>query len=347
MHSTIDVTQSERQLIGVGDGTISASALLNQLDREMTRESAGGFQPLGFEPLDRTLGGGLRPNDLLVIAGRPGVGKTVVSLQLARNLALSGGTVAYACYEHDSWTLLSRLLALEIGTLGVSPSSWYRPDGVRSLLDDVVRGTVSLTAVEADPLFRAARSRLSEYADRLHFIQGSPSHTGIDQLNEAISRLDSGPTTLFVDYLQKVASTSSKVSHLDHVASVAAGLKEIALQWSLSVVAIAAIGGNGLSKRRVHLPHLDGAVAVGYDADVVIMMNDKRQIVSSTNLLYTTEQADRFRQRVVFTIEKNRSGIAPVDLEFTKDFEHFRFDPSGSYVAEQLIEDGEHDDFRT
>ena len=99
-------------------------------------------------------------------------------------------------------------------------------------------------------------------------------------------------------------------------------------------------------KRRVHLPHLDAAVAVGYDADVVIMLNDKRHIVSSNNLMYTTEQSERFRQRVVFSIEKNRVGIAPVDVEFTKDFEHFRFDPAGSYVAEQLIEDGEHDDFR-
>ncbi len=96
-----------------------------------------------------------------------------------------------------------------------------------------------------------------------------------------------------------------------------------------------------------HLAHLDAAVAVGYDSDVVILMNDKRSIVAANQISNTLGQAERFRQRVVFTVEKNRGEIAPVDVEFSKDFEHFRFDPSGSYVAEQLIEDGEHDDFRS
>jgi replicative DNA helicase len=87
-------------------------------------------------------------------------------------------------------------------------------------------------------------------------------------------------------------------------------------------------------------------VAIGYDADVVIMLNDKRPIVAPNQIMNTLDQSERLRQRVVFTIEKNRGGVAPVSLEFVKDFEHFRFDPRGSYVAEQLIEDGEQEDFR-
>ena len=119
------------------------------------------------------------------------------------------------------------------------------------------------------------------------------------------------------------------------------------LKSAFSVVAVSAISSAGLMRRRTHLAHLDAAVAVGYDSDVVILMNDKRSIVSANQISDTLDQANRFRQRVVFTVEKNRGGIAPVDVEFVKDFEHFRFDPAGSYVAEQLIEDGEHDDFRS
>ena len=332
----IDASSSLLELLRLLDnGTRGASA-------QRTR-----VQPLGFDPLDRVLGGGLRIHDLLVLAGRPGVGKTVVTLQMARNLALQGTTVVFACYEHDPWTLLIRLLAMEIGEVSVPHTTWYRMDGVRSLLDDVISGRVALASASSDPLLRAARARVEEYAHRLHLVRAAPSRTGLAELAQLVTDLQVGPTVLFVDYLQKVRPAENTTSHIEHVGQVTAGLKEISLSSPISVVAIAAIGGLGLLKRRVHLPHLDTAVAVGYDADVVIMLNDKRHIVSSNNLTHTTEQAERFRHRVVFTIEKNRGGIAPVDLEFAKDFEHFRFDPVGSYVAEQLIEDGEHDDFRS
>jgi replicative DNA helicase len=341
---TDDNAKYQRKISGMSD----AASLLAFLDGGGRDKSARSIAvlPLGFNPLDRVLGGGLRTHDLLVLAGRPGVGKTVATLQMARNLALSGSNVVFACYEHDSWTLLTRLLAMEIGMVAVPHTTWYRMDGVRSLLDDVISGRVTLASASGDPLLRAARARIDEYAHRLHFVNAVPSATGLDELKRTVSSLVLGPTVLFVDYLQKVRPSSVTISHLEHIGEVTAGLKELALALPLSVVAVAAIGGPGLMKRRIHLPHLDAAVAVAYDADVVLMLNDKRSIVSTNNLTGTLEQAQRFRQRVVFSVEKNRGGVAQVDVEFDKDFEHFRFDPDGSYVAEQLIEDGEHDDFR-
>ena len=341
----IDLAESKRD-----HEVTDTASLLALLDRGISSVANGvRVQPLGFEPLDRVLGGGLRVHDMLVIAGRPGVGKTIVTLQMARNLALQGTNVVFACYEHDSWTLLTRLLAMEIGAVQVPHTSWYRMDGVRSLLDDVISGRMSLASTSGDPVMRAARARVDEYAHRLHLVKATPSATGLTHLAQVVADVhdgSTGSTVLFVDYLQKVRPHENTTSHVEHVGQVTAGLKEISLASSVSVVAVAAVGSPGLLKRRAHLPHLDAAVAVGYDADVVIMLNDKRHIVSANNLMHTTEQSERFRQRVVFSIEKNRGGIAPVDVEFTKDFEHFRFDPAGSYVAEQLIEDGEHDDFR-
>lgn len=215
------------------------------------------------------------------------------------------------------------------------------------MLDEVISGRVSLASVCSDPVLRAAVSRLNSYADRLHFVEASPSSTSVEGLEKTVAKLREGPTTLFIDYLQKVFVKDANKSYSEHVGLITAGLKEMSIQRSISVVAIAAIGDHGLYKRRTHLPDLDAAVAVGYDADVIIMLNDKRPIVSSHNLSYTTDQEDRFRQRIVFTVAKNRGGIAPIDLEFTKDFEHFRFDPEGSFVTEQLIEDREHDDLRS
>ena len=220
-------------------------------------------------------------------------------------------------------------------------------DGVRSLLEDVMGGHVSLSSAAADPMMRAARARVDEYAFRLHFVRAAPSETGLAELRSYVDRVQDDATVLFVDYLQKVKPDDSVKTHLEHMTNVTAGLKEASLAGNFSVVAVGAISGAGLMRRRAHLAHLDSAVAVGYDSDVVILLNDKRSLIAENRMMHTLEETDRLRRRVVFTVEKNRMGIAPIDLEFVKDFEHFRFEPAGNYVAEQLIEDGEHDDFRT
>ena len=239
------------------------------------------FLPLGFMPLDRLLGGGLRPHDLLVVAGRPGIGKTIATLQMARNLALGGVTVVFACYEHDPHTLLARLLAMEIGSVRSPHSDWYRLDGISNLLDDMVAGHSSIASASSDPLVRAARSLLDEYAHRLHLVRASSSDTGLEELRIIVEQVRSGPTVLFVDYLQKVRPPHQTVTHLEHVAHVTAGLKEASLKAAFSVVAVSAISSVGLSRRRVHLAHLDAATAVGFDSDVVILLNEKRSIVAA------------------------------------------------------------------
>src|SRR5262249_45689295 len=93
----------------------SLTAVLGDLDRalrdgEMRRRRA---IPTGFDPLDRTIAGGLKPGELLLVGGAQGLGKTTLTLQMARNMAAGGARVLYVCYEHDERFLLTRLLALE------------------------------------------------------------------------------------------------------------------------------------------------------------------------------------------------------------------------------------------
>ena len=349
--TTIDLIPPESPALdapGFGS-TASVATLLDGLDRNApVRVGARSHAlPLGFDPLDRVLGGGLRHHDLLIMAGRPGVGKTIAALQMARNVALRGNTSVFACYEHHPSSLLARLLALEIGSLDAPLTNWYRMDGVRNLLEAIVAGDTALSSTADDPIMRAALSRLNEYAHRLHFVRAAPSETGVEELGRVLDQVDERSTVLFVDYLQKVRPHDETATHTEHVSRVTAGLKEIALGSQCAVVAISAVGAGGLLRRRAHLAHLDGAVAVGYDADVVILLNDKRSIVAKNRMANTLEQSDSFRHRVVFTVEKNRGGIAPVNVEFVKDFERFRFLPVGGYVNEQLIEDGDDDDFRS
>ncbi len=340
--TTIDLIAIDADRVAVGRSPVSQSTslrhLLDNLDAGDVAVDHAGIQPLGFDPLDRVLGGGLHLHDLMVVAGRPGIGKTVAVLQMARNLARSGSTVVFACFEHDAAALLARLLALEIGGVKVAHTDWYRMDGVRSRLDQVMAGRASLASLSIDPLLRAARACVDEYADSLHIVQAAPSKTGVAELAQIVDRVRSGPTVLCVDYLQKVRATQ-KMGHADHVSEVMADLRELSLETQTSIIAIAALSGTGLNRRRVHLAHLDTAASVAYDADVVLVLEEKARIVAANQLANTTDQADRFARRVVFTVEKNRGGVAPIDLEFVKDYEHFRFDPAGGFVQEQLVND--------
>ncbi|MGH8875476.1 MAG: hypothetical protein ACRDVM_09545 [Acidimicrobiia bacterium] len=78
---------------------------------------------------------------------------------------------------------------------------------------------------------------------------------------------------------------------------------------------------------------------MAYEADVVVVLNDKWDVVSKNHLAYDRAAAEAHKHVVVFTVEKNREGVAGVDLEFGKDFEHYRFDPAGRYVSEQLVDE--------
>jgi replicative DNA helicase len=94
----------------------SAIEVLVDLNDKVTSGRVGEYQPvpLGFTPMDKTIGGGMRAGELLLIGGAQGTGKTTMALQMARNVASGGqANVLYICFEHDELYLLNRLIAAE------------------------------------------------------------------------------------------------------------------------------------------------------------------------------------------------------------------------------------------
>ena len=78
---------------------------------------------------------------------------------------------------------------------------------------------------------------------------------------------------------------------------------------------------------------------MAYEPDVVLILNDKFDVVARHHLVYDLGNAERFRGWVVLTIEKNRGGLNGVDLEFRKRFEQSRFEVGGQRVDEQLVDE--------
>lgn len=344
------------------DATASRSA--GNLDRrsaaitisELLEEIDDGYHDLnakpwhtGFEVLDRTIGGGLFPGDMVILAGLPGVGKTVLSLQMARNLARAGTPVTYVCFEHESADLLRRLLVLEarealLSTPRSVGGSWYRSEAVPDVLRHgrnsapggsgaAVGSLRPLSVLQEDPALGIARETMDTYAGHFTLVSARPGTGSMERITAlAAAMQQSGAGVLFIDYLQKI-----EVNWESEIGSVSAALKDVAMRFGVSVVAVAAIDGSEMSHKRLHINHLSDRGSVAYDADTVLLMNDKFRIIHPTNRPETTAAIQQMHTTVVITVEKCRRAAAPSDVQLVKDFGSFRFESDSSFVQERLI----------
>src|SRR5688572_19023207 len=123
-----------------------------------------------MDVLDQVLEGGIRPHDLTLVGGTPGVGKTIVTLQWARHIAMNGGTALYVCYEHDHADLMARLMSLELGMLA-DTEPLADVERLKTQLTHAANGMAQLSdVIAAEPLAKQVYERLESYADRLHLV---------------------------------------------------------------------------------------------------------------------------------------------------------------------------------
>ncbi len=309
--------------------------LLAQIEDEgMMRSQA---LPTGFNPLDAMLGGGLHPHDLTLLAGKPSVGKTVATLQWARHVAVNGGHVAYVSYEHSEQSLLGRLLNLQLSETPTHADE-TATETLRRRIKAWVAGRIPFEELVAThPAMEASVEELMSYSSRMFLIQGSAVTTDIHELSSVARHVVGPGGLLIVDYLQKVPLEGG--ASLDRAPEVSSALKEIAMSDHVAVLAIAAVGMDGLGQRRIRPEHLASNAPLVHEADCAIVMNEKAPAISRVHTAFDGRQIDEAKQWTLFTIEKHRDGPADVDLEFAKDFEFFRFNPEGGFVAEHLIDD--------
>jgi replicative DNA helicase len=321
----------------------SALATLAEL-HQLTHLTRHAVVPTGFDPLDEVLAGGIRPGEVVLVGGKPGVGKTVASLQWARSMAQRGIVAVYLSYEHDEVTLLTRLLSCEFGELIASASpgqASLRHTELQARIRDVAAGAITLRdALDSDPLLAQAHRHLAAYADRLVLVTGSGAHTDINAIGDVTRGFEGQPIALFVDYVQKVPVFPAVPVESERIGCAFESLKQLALDQKLAVVAIAAADQGGLDARRLHSRHFRGSTALAYEADAIVVLNEKLAVVSRVHVAYSPNRAEEFDRQIVFSVEKNRNGTPDVDLEFEKDFSHYRFHPRGRWVSERLWSEG-------
>jgi hypothetical protein len=82
-----------------------------------------------------------------------------------------------------------------------------------------------------------------------------------------------------------------------------------------------------------------GSSALVYEAYIALVLNEKSRALSKRHLAYDALRAQQAERYVVVSLEKNRNGAADLDMEFAKDFAHFAFDPQGTFLTENLVDD--------
>ncbi len=300
--------------------------------------------PTGFDRLDRVLRGGVRSGELVLVAGSQGQGKTTFGLQVLRAAVAAGHSAVFFSFEHESHTLLERLLAMEAAYAGQAADDGVAPADVakiRRVFEDVdSTGRTLEQALAHLPHASAALTAVDQYGSRLHVHESTPA-TDVDVLRSVIldvARETGEPPLVLVDYLQKVHGTGADEE--ERTTHVVEALKDLALEAGVPIVAISAADKEILGAgRRLRTEHLRGSSALAYESDVVLVLSDKADIVSREHLVHDLTSHERFRQWTVVTVEKNRHGEDHVELEFQKDFAHGRFVPVGQDVQERLIEE--------
>jgi replicative DNA helicase len=324
----------------------SVAEILRTIHDETEKGITSGFKcyATGFDILDKTIAGA-SAKELILVGGAQGVGKTILAMQIARNIAASRQAhCLYVCYEHDTNYLFKRLVPLEsINPVGVTPFDQGLTE--RDVIDGIMKASEGhvgfIDLLRNSHRGKMVLDKLEKYKDRLHFFKGNSVKTTLQSIRSMVleARAAYGDVVLFVDYLQKVPVFPEPPSEEEKVTYITQGLKDLALSAEIPIFAIVAADREGLKAQRLHIFHLRGSSAIDYEADICLILNDKSKIISKTNVIYNPSKMVEFQQWVICTVEKNRTGQKMVDLEFKKHFKYFCFDPRGQLVQETLIDE--------
>ncbi|MBS1272098.1 MAG: Replicative DNA helicase [Candidatus Marinimicrobia bacterium] len=279
---------------------------------ESFHEMQGGVTGIatGFADLDG-MTSGFQPADLIIIAGRPSMGKTAFALNIARNIALNTGTgVGIFSLEMANYQLAMRLLCSEARVSSHLLRTGRLPKALYSNLSRVV----------------------GKLADAPIFIDDTPS-LPILELRAKARRLKTEHDIgmIVVDYLQLMRGPKSAESRQQEISEISRALKALAKEIEVPVVALSqlsrAVESRG-GKKRPMLSDLRESGAIEQDADVVMFV-------------YRQEHYERdnpeLEGKAEIIIGKQRNGpVDTVELTFIK--EYAKFEDAARYGDQQYAD---------
>lgn len=254
--------------------------------------------PTGFKDLDNILAG-LQRSDLFILAARPSMGKTALSLNLAHNVAVKAneGVLMFAL-EMSKEQLVDRMLSMESGV-----DAWALRTG-------------NLT----DSDFEKIGQAMGTLSEAQIFIDDTPGITVSDLRTKARREAHLRPIGLIiVDYLQLMSGGSrfgGDGNRVQEISEISRGLKAIARELNVPLVALSQLS-RSVESRHPQIPQLADlreSGSIEQDADVVAFIYRED---------YYNPETDRKNITDIF-IKKHRNGpTGAVELYFEKEKQRF------------------------
>jgi len=251
----------------------------------------------GFTDLDR-LTSGLQPADLIIVAGRPSMGKTAFCLNIAEHAALRAGVgVAVFSLEMAKEQLAMRMLCSEARV-------------------DLARVRTGHLTEREFPRLAMAAGRL---ADAPIYIDDTPA-LSVLELRAKARRLKRDAAAklglVIVDYVQLMRSTEGKDNREQEISEISRSLKALAKELEVPVVALSQLNRQ-VENRNPPIPRLADlreSGAIEQDADVICFLYREE---------YYVEDSDKKGGAEVIVAKQRNGPIGTVELTFLREFTRF------------------------
>ncbi|GLS35925.1 replicative DNA helicase [Mesorhizobium tianshanense] len=282
----------------------------------------------GLRDLDRRMGG-LQPSDLIIIAGRPGMGKTSLATNMAFNIAeayvpaqqadgsfkaANGGVVGFFSLEMSSEQLATRIISEQTEI----PSSKIR------------RGEISEMDFEKLVACSQTMQKIPLFIDQTGGIS-------IAQLSARARRLkrQRGLDVIVIDYIQLMQGSSAKASQnrVQEITEITTGLKALAKELAVPIIALSQLSRQVESRddKRPQLSDLRESGSIEQDADVVMFvyreeyyLKNREPKPGTDEYIKWENEMNEMRGKAEVIVAKQRHGpTGSVSLAFQGEFTRF------------------------
>ena len=281
---------------------------------QQSAQNAGGLTgiPSGYTKLD-DITSGWQKSDLVIIAGRPAMGKTSFALSIAKNIAVDyNEPIAFFSLEMNNVQLVNRLMSNVCEISGskilsgqLSPDEWVRLDK-------------NLRKLTGKPIY----------------IDDTPGMS-IFELRTKARRLvrEKGVKVIMIDYLQLMNANGMRFGNRqEEVSTISRSLKSLAKELNIPVLALSQLSRNvdnreGVDGKRPQLSDLRESGAIEQDADMVLFVHRPEYY-----RIYQDEKGNDLHGKAQIIIAKHRKGATgDVLLSFRGEYTRFE-NPEDSYM---------------
>jgi replicative DNA helicase len=268
------VNEAQMDIFAIGRASGAQDALVlfdavniavDEMEKQAKQAKEGIDVPTGFRELDDVTNG-LQPGQLVLIAARPGLGKSTLALDIARASALRANVpTVFFSLEMSASEISQRLLAAETSV----PLS-------------VIRKAKELSG-EGWKRIASVQARIGETP---LYIDDSPNLT-LSEIRAKCRRLKAqrGIKLVIIDYLQLLTSGKKVENRQQEVSEFSRSLKLLAKELDVPIVALSQLnrGPEQSQDKRPLLSHLRESGSLEQDADIVLLLHRDRQVEQGQN----------------------------------------------------------------